>query len=160
MPSFRDVLSTLMDAYFIVDGQRRLKEQNRTFLELSGGRQKARQGAHCFELIKLGICNKECIALRAIKAGRTIEVSEIHGESLDGRKLVLVGRATPLKEEDGTLSGVLVNYRDVTEETSLRERFHQLAKEVKHEKDVLLKNLSEKTREVEELKRRLGIADD
>src|SRR3954469_17460422 len=117
MPSFRDVLSTLMDSYFIVDEQRRLKEHNRTFLELSGGRQKARAGMRCFDLIKLGICAKDCIALRAIKAGRTVEVSEIHGQSLDGRNLVLVGRATPLKEADGSLSGVLVSYRDITEET-------------------------------------------
>lgn len=160
MPSFRDVLSTLMDSYFIVDEQRRLKEHNRTFLELSGGRQKARQGAHCHDLIKLGICNKDCIALRAIKAGRTVEVSEIRGESLDGRPLVLVGRATPLRDEDGTLSGVLVSYRDVTEETSLHERLHRLEKETRQEKDVLLKNLSEKTREVEQLRRRLGVEDE
>jgi PAS domain S-box-containing protein len=160
MPSFRDVLSTLMDAWFIVDGERRVKEQNRTFLELSGGQAKPRPGTHCYELIKLGICAKDCIALRAVKAGRTVEVSEIHGQSLDGRSLVLVGRATPLRDDDGALAGVLVNYRDVTEETSLRERLHRIESEVKQEKDVLLRNLADKTREVEELRRRLRTRDD
>ena len=158
MPSFRDVLATLMDSYFIVDEERRLTDQNRSFLELSGGRHTAKRAGvavHCYDRLKLELCPEDCIALRAIKAGRTVEVSEIHGQSSDGRPLVLVGRATPLREDDGSLSGVLVAYRDVTEETGLREKLHRIEKESREEKDMLLKTLSERVQEIDHLRRQL-----
>jgi hypothetical protein len=112
--------------------------------------------AHCYERIKLEICQKDCIALRALKAGRAVQVKEIHGTSLDGRPLMLMGSATPVKNADGQVESVLVLYRDVTEESQLRERLHKLEEELRQEKDILLKNLGEKMKEVEDLRQRLA----
>ncbi|HEY8206390.1 MAG TPA: PAS domain-containing protein, partial [Myxococcaceae bacterium] len=104
----------------------------------------------------LEICQKDCIALRALKAGRAVQVKEIHGTSLDGRPLMLMGSATPVKNADGQVESVLVLYRDVTEESQLRERLHKLEEELRQEKDILLKNLGEKMKEVEDLRQRLA----
>jgi PAS domain S-box-containing protein len=159
MASFRDALTALMDAYFVVDAQRRISDHNRTFLDLSGSRQAANRGntpVHCYERLKLDICKKDCIALRALKAGRATQINEIRGKASDGRDLVVAGRAVPLIGENGTVESVLVTYRDVTEETALREQLHHLERETRHEREVLLKNLAEKTQEAQELQRQLG----
>src|SRR5687767_602468 len=118
MSALRTFLATLMDSYFVIDDQRRLQDHNRSFLELSGSRTMAvRDGVpvHCYDRVKLEICQKDCIALKAVKAGRTVHVQEIRGKALDGRDLVLMGSATPLQDERGTITSVLVVYRDVTE---------------------------------------------
>jgi PAS domain-containing protein len=158
MSNLREILAGLFDAFFVVDQDRKVKEQNRSFVELSGGGHVSSHSstAHCYERIKLEICQKDCIALRALKAGRAVQVKEIHGTSLDGRPLVLMGSATPVKSPDGQVESVLVLYRDVTEESALRERLHKLEEELKQEKDILLKNLGEKMKEVEDLRQRLA----
>ncbi len=159
MSSERDFLSVLMDAYFVVDEQRRLKEHNRLFQDLSGGRKPVAGGehvVHCYDMVKLEICQRDCIALRALKAGRAVQVNEIRGKSLDGRDLVLMGSAAPLRDSAGDVSAVLVTYRDVTEETSVREKLHRLERESQLEKDVLLKNLTQKTMELDRLQQAMG----
>jgi PAS domain S-box-containing protein len=158
MSNLREILAGLFDAFFVVDQDRKVKEQNRSFVELSGGGHMAGHSstAHCYERIKLEICQKDCIALRALKAGRAVQVKEIHGTSLDGRPLMLMGSATPVKNADGQVESVLVLYRDVTEESQLRERLHKLEEELRQEKDILLKNLGEKMKEVEDLRQRLA----
>lgn len=148
-----------MDAYFIVDSERRMKDQNKMFNDLSGTRQQAGDGhKHCYDMVKLELCQKDCIALRALKAGKTVQVNEIHGKGLDGHDLVLMGRATPLKDSKGDIHSVLVTYRDITEETRTMERLHKIEKESRQEKDILLRNLSEKTQEAEKLKKDLETA--
>src|SRR3954470_4501282 len=158
MSNLRELLAGLFDAFFVVDQDRKVKEQNRSFVELSGGGHMAGHSSstHCYERIKLDICQKDCIALRALKAGRAVQVKEIHGTSLDGRPLMLMGSATPVKDADGHVESVLVLYRDVTEESQLRERLHKLEEELRQEKDILLKNLGEKMKEVEDLRQRLA----
>jgi PAS domain S-box-containing protein len=158
MSNLREILAGAFDAFFVVDQDRKVKEQNRSFVELSGGGHMAGHSSnpHCYERIKLELCQKDCIALRALKAGRAVQVKEIHGTSLDGRPLVLMGSATPLTNADGHVESVLVFYRDVTEESALRERLHKLEEELKQEKDILLKNLGEKMKEVEDLRQRLA----
>jgi len=158
MSNLREILAGLFDAYFVVDQDRKVKEQNRSFVELSGGGHMAGHPSapHCYDRIKLELCQKDCIALRALKAGRAVQVKEIHGTSLDGRPLVLMGSATPVKNAEGQVESVLVLYRDVTEESALREKLHHLENELKQEKDILLKNLGEKMKEVEDLRQRLS----
>jgi PAS domain-containing protein len=160
MSNLRELLAGLFDAFFVVDQDRKVIEQNRSFVELSGGGHVAShaQASHCYERIKLEICQKDCIALRAVKAGRAVQVKEIHGSTLDGRQVVLMGSATPVKNAEGNVESVLVLYRDVTEESSLRERLHRLEGELRQEKDILLKNLGEKMKEVEDLRSRLAAA--
>src|SRR5687767_4818510 len=99
MSNLRELLAGLFDAFFVVDQDRKVIEQNRSFVELSGGGHVAShaQAPHCYERIKLEICQKDCIALRAVKAGRAVHVREIHGSTLDGRQVVLMGSATPVK---------------------------------------------------------------
>jgi len=158
MSNLREILAGVFDAFFVVDQDRKVKEQNQSFRELSGGGHVSSHSstAHCYERIKLEICQKDCIALRALKAGRAVQVKEIHGASLDGRPLVLMGSATPIKDADGQVESVLVLYRDVTEESALRERLHKLEEELRQEKDILLKNLGEKMKEVDDLRQRLA----
>jgi PAS domain-containing protein len=160
MSNLREILAGAFDAFFVVDHERKVKEQNRSFVELSGGGHMSGHpsAAHCYDRIKLELCQKDCIALRALKAGRAVQVKEIHGTSLDGRPLVLMGSATPIKNADGQVESVLVFYRDVTEESAVRERLHRLEEELKNEKDILLKNLGEKMKEVEDLRQRLAAA--
>lgn len=157
MSNLREILAGLFDAFFVVDQDRKVKEQNRSFIELSGVSHVA-SAPHCYDRIKLEICQKDCIALRALKAGRAVQVKEIHGTSMDGRPLVLMGSATPVKNADGQVESVLVLYRDVTEESALREKLHRLEDELKQEKEILLKNLTEKMKEVEDLRQRLTAA--
>ncbi|HVE81542.1 MAG TPA: PAS domain-containing protein [Myxococcales bacterium] len=161
MSNLREILAGVFDAFFVVDQDRKVKEQNRSFVELSGaggGSAMAGHLAHCYDRIKLEICNKDCIALRALKAGRAVQVKEIHGTSLDGRQLVLMGSATPVKDAAGNVESVLVFYRDVTEESSVREKLHHLENEAKQENDILLKKLGEKMKEVDDLRSRLTAA--
>lgn len=159
MSNLRELLAGLFDAFFVVDQERKVKEQNRSFVELSGGSGGGMSGnPHCYDRLKLELCNKDCIALRAVKLGRAVQVKEIHGTAMDGRNLVLMGSATPVKDAAGNVESVLVLYRDVSEETALRERLHKLEEELKQEKDILLKNLGEKMKEVEDLRQRLNAA--
>ena len=147
-----DLLSTLMDAYFVVDEQRQLRDQSRSFIELAG----VRKAAHCYEMVKLELCEKDCIALRALRQGRNVRINEIHGKAGDGRDVVFSGSATPVRDEAGNVNGVLVTYRDVTEETQVRDRLHQLEQRAKEDKDVLLRSLGEKTKELDEVREELA----
>lgn len=114
------------DSYFVVDKERRIRQHNGVFEQMLGLRpaqRRAIDGSHCFDLLKLEICQDRCIAVECLKRNAPVRMEEIRGKTQSGRDIVLELSAIPLRDETGQVVGVFVTHRDVTDERRLKTRF-------------------------------------
>jgi PAS domain S-box-containing protein len=146
-----------LDSFFVVDSGRRLTKFNSAFVQLLGLRSTQRRevmGTPCYELLQLDICRDKCIALQALEKDGHIRMEEIRGRAPDGRELVLALSAIPLRGDDGSVVGVFVTHRDVTDERRLKTRSLEQQEAHRNERETLLKIIRDHEEELETLRRR------
>lgn len=144
-----------LDSYFILDRERRIEGFNQAFVGLLGMRSSQRRklaGARCYEHLKLDICRNDCIAIKCLERNAPVKMSEIRGDTKVG-EVVLEVSAVPLRDDDGTVTGVLVTHRDVTDERRLKERYNEERTRSKTDRDSLLRIIQDRDSEIERLKR-------
>lgn len=145
------------DAYFVLDRERRIQDFNEGFVQLLGVRPSKRrtiQGSPCYDLLRLGICRKQCVALECLTKGMPVRKEEIKGTTVTNRDIVLELSSILLCNHAGEVSGVLVTHRDVTDERRLKTRYLEEQHRHKQERDTLLQKLKEQDLEIAALKTR------
>lgn len=150
----------ISDAYFVVDKDRRIVASNRAFSDLLGARSAERrriQNTQCHQQLNLEICKDRCIALACLKKGETVRMHEVHGETANGRSIVLELTAMPLRTEAGETSGVLVVQREVTDERRLKQRFLDEQAERASEREALLRIIQQRDAELQDLRAKLKL---
>jgi PAS domain S-box-containing protein len=145
----RELLEGSVDAAVILDGDRHLLYYNRAYQELTGlrGRQlekRIAQGAHCYEVFPLEICETSCLGCRARDARRPLRVDEIKAVRADGEELTFIVAAVPLA--DGK---IIETYRDVTADVRIQRRLQELLRRERHQKELLEEKVVERTAELE-----------
>lgn len=145
----RELLEGSVDAAVILDGERRILYYNRAYQELTGLRGRAlekriKQGAHCYEVFPLEICENACLGCRAREVSRPLRVDEIRAMRGDGEELTFIVAAVPLA--DGK---IIETYRDVTADVRIQRRLQELLKRERQQKEILEDKVVERTGELE-----------
>jgi len=143
------LLDGTVDAAVVLDKDRRIVYYNRAYQALTGlgGRQMERriqEGAHCYDLFPLEICQNACLGCRSREIGRSLRVDEIKATRSDGEDLTFIVSSVPI---DG--GGILEFYRDVTADVRIQRRLKELLRRERQEKDVLEEKVIERTHELE-----------
>ncbi|RMH44607.1 MAG: PAS domain-containing protein [Deltaproteobacteria bacterium] len=145
----RELLEGSVDAAVILDADRRILYFNRAYQGLTGlrGRQLERriaEGAHCYEVFPLEICENACLGCKARDVDRPLRVDEIKAVRADGEELTFIVTAVPL--DDGT---IIETYRDVTADVRIQRRLQELLRREREQKELLEEKVVERTAELE-----------
>jgi two-component system NtrC family sensor kinase len=122
----RQLLEGSVDAAVILDRDRRVLYYNRAYEEMAGVRgrelaERVKNGAHCYELFKLAVCETACVGCRARDAKRPLRIDEIDAVRGDGEELVCIVTAVPIGDDH-----IVESYRDVTAEVRIQRRLKVL----------------------------------
>jgi len=144
----RELLEGSIDAAVILDRDRRVLYYNRAYEATCRlhGRELARrvaQGARCYELFALEVCELACVGCRARDARRPLRVDEIRAVRGDGEELTFIVSAVPLGEDY-----IVESYRDVTAEMRIQRRLKVLLETERRAKGDLEEMVEERTREL------------
>ena len=131
----RQLLDGSVDAAVVVDAQLRVLYHNAPYQSYSGLRARAiermtGQGACCRDHFRLEICERDCVARRALATQHAVRLDEIHARRADGQELTLIVTATPL---EGGL--VIETYRDVTADARIQRKYKVLLENERRQKE-------------------------
>jgi two-component system NtrC family sensor kinase len=146
------LLDGSVDAAVVLDGERRVLHYNQAYEGLTGlrGRQlaeKVKAGAHCYELFKLEICEKECLGCKVRDVGRRLRVDEIGARRGDGEDMTFIVTGAPV-ELDGGEKVVVETYRDVTADVRIQRRLKVALEHERRAKEDLEEKVRERTQEL------------
>jgi two-component system, NtrC family, sensor kinase len=144
----RQLLDGSIDAAVVLDQDRRILFYNRAYEVLSGlrGRQlrkRVADGAHCWEVFPLEICENACIGCKARDAAKALRVDEIRAQRGDGEEMMFIVAAVPL--EGGY---IIETYRDVTADARIQRRLKVLLDRERRAKEVLEEEISARTKDL------------
>ena len=103
-------------------------------------------------MLCLEVCDSSCLAARCFATGRPVRMDEISGHSLHTREQVenrFIVSATPLKDRQGELIGVLEIYRDVTAEARIQSRYKVLLDNERRRAEILEEQVRARTADLE-----------
>ncbi len=103
-------------------------DANAAYAELCGMRLRhlTRDGRHPLDLLR---CEREDLrawAREAMQRRQTLRLAELQAFTVEGRALTLHAAFTPVDDANGDAIGLLVTYRNVTEESRLHEHFRAM----------------------------------
>src|SRR6185436_9249204 len=151
----RELLEGSVDAAVILDRDRRVLYYNRAYEAVGSLRGRAlaervKQGARCWEIFPLDVCQTACVGCKARDAGKPLRVDEIRAVRGDGEDLTVIVTALPLAD------GLIVEtYRDVTAEVRVQRRLKVLLEQERRAKVDLEEVVAERTRELHQAQAQL-----
>lgn len=149
------LLEASIDAAVILDRDRRIVYYNRSYEALTGmrGRQlkkRVEDGARCFEIFPLEICENACLGCRAMDSTRALRVDEIKAERGDGEELTFIVSAVSIPDDL-----VIETYRDVTADARIQRRLKVLLERERRAKELLEEQVSARTKDLRQAQAQL-----
>ena len=149
---FKRVAPAIVDSYFVVDQERRIVDFNRAFYAMLP-RQVARglKGKTCHEVIKLNICDKECIAKQCWESDRHVRLDEISGSvptDPDSQEYRFILSAVPITDKTGAPIGALEIQRNVTDEAVVQVKYQEMLETEARERERLAGQIRARTKEL------------
>lgn len=150
---FKTTSDAIIDSWFICDKDRNIVEYNRAFFSLFP-RPEARQlkSKKCFEVMRLGICQRSCIAEQCWREQRHVRLDEIDGRPLGQpdenppRRYVL--SSIPILDDAGQPVGALEIQRDVTDEALVQDKYRKMLDNEAREREKLAAQIRARTKEL------------
>ncbi len=150
------IMNAAADGMRIISKDFKVKEMNKTMEKLSGLETDKAIGMKCSEMFgsskKCG--TKECHMLKAMETGEKFQEEDIR-KTKDGQKIPCLVMITPIKDSDGKISGIIEDFRDISEikekEKNLKEKLGELErwKKVTVGREHKMKELKEKIKSLE-----------
>jgi len=152
LDEFKKLAPAIVDSYFVVNTERQIVDFNRAFYAMLP-RQVARglKRKKCYEVIKLNICDKECIAQQCWNSGRHIRLDEISGEILndpEAEQMRFILSAVPITDEGGNHVGALEIQRNVTDEAVVQVKYQEMLETEARERERLATQIRTRTKEL------------
>jgi PAS domain-containing protein len=150
LAEFKRVSNAIVDSYFVVDVERRIVDFNRAFFALLP-RAVARglKGKHCYEVLQLNICERECIAEQCWADNRHVRLDEISGNIAgETAKLRFILSAVPITDEAGNHVGALEIQRNVTDEAEVQGKYQEMLETEARERERLANQVRMRTKEL------------
>ncbi len=158
--SFYQFADVLIDSYFIIDLEHNIVDFNKTFHSILP-RQAARnlKGKKCYDVLKLDICQANCIARECWKQDRSVRLDEINGRvATEEQQFRFILCAIPIRNNNGELIGAMEMQRNVTDEAMVQVKYQQLMDFQSAKQKKLEDDLQERTQQLLEASRKLQAA--
>lgn len=112
---FEQLAEASNDAIRIINNDFTIRYINRGFADIAGVNQNDVVGKKCWEVFPSSLCHtQECRACRVLNGEEELKV-EIERQKPDGTIIPCIVSTTPLKNKQGNRSGVIEQFRDITE---------------------------------------------
>lgn len=109
------IFQTSADGMRIVDKDFNVLRMNETFANMSGMEQGIGVGRKCHEVFSGSLCHTPgCPLIRILNGENRVEC-EVEKENAKGEKIPCILMATPFKDPDGNLLGIVEDFKDITE---------------------------------------------
>lgn len=138
----------LLDAYVVVDRDRRVVSFNRHYFALFPRAVARRlEGSRCCDHLKVGVCEggAKCLARRCIDEGGPLRFDEIpahlEGDEGDDRRFIV--SAVPLDDE-----AAVIFLRDVSDAADVQRKYKTVQDQEAREKERLREEIVRKTKEL------------
>jgi len=126
------ILDVAADGMRVVDKNFNIVQVNKTFISMTGMKEKNILGKKCHDVFWGPICSTEDCPMRQILAGKTRVEYESVKESPAGEIINCWVIAVPLYDANGEFIGILESYRDITErienEHAMKKAFDETRK--------------------------------
>ncbi|RLF38922.1 MAG: hypothetical protein DRN12_07725, partial [Thermoplasmata archaeon] len=127
-----ELLNAAADGIRIVNKDFTVRALNSTMAELAGVDEKKSIGMKCHEMFGSDVCGtNECSMARVLREGKPIHTQSVR-RRVNGEKVPCLHVATPLKDVDGNIIGIIEDFRDITEQKQLEEEIRRQRDEVEH----------------------------
>jgi PAS domain S-box-containing protein len=117
---YETILDSIADGVFTVDKEWRVTSFNRAAEKITGIRRTDALGRNCWEVFRADVCENACVLKKTMKTGRSIVNRTVHVVNKAGRKIPISVSTALLKSAQGTVSGGVETFRDLTEVEELR----------------------------------------
>jgi PAS domain S-box-containing protein len=114
------ILDSIADGVFTVDKEWRVTSFNRAAEKITGIRRADALGRNCWEVFRADVCENACVLKNTMKSGKSIVNRTVHIVSGGGRKVPISVSTALLKDRDGTITGGVETFRDLSEVEELR----------------------------------------
>ncbi|UCD14886.1 MAG: PAS domain S-box protein [Candidatus Omnitrophota bacterium] len=109
------IFDTAADGMRVVDKNFNVIKINETLSVMSGINKAEAMGKKCFETFRGEACETDiCPLVRILRGEERVEY-EGEKERVDGKKIHCIVTATPFRDLDGNLIGIVEDYRDITD---------------------------------------------
>ncbi len=145
-PLIRSFVDAGMDAAVVVDREMRVIYANAAYVHLTGRRprefERSKVAGMCHEHFGLLSCEEGCVGLRTMESGRAMRVDEVQA-TRKALRLHIV--AIPLLDGDGVVWGAIEQYRDVTAESNMQEKYLRMLDQERAQRELLAEELAQTT---------------
>lgn len=125
-------------------------EANAAFADLCGVRLKhiGRAGRAPLELLRCDTDDPRARATEALSRRAPIRLGELRVQTLEGLVLTVHQTFIPVEDQDGVPVGLLITYRNVTDESRLQEHYRELLLKEKQRAEALETAVAARTRDL------------
>ncbi|MBF0202856.1 MAG: sigma 54-interacting transcriptional regulator [Desulfamplus sp.] len=119
------ILDSIADGVFTIDLNFNITYFNRAAEKITGIEREQAVGQKCFDVFRANICQLKCALGKTMKTGR--EHINLHIDILnsDGRLIPVSVSTSVLKGDDGTITGGVEIFRDLSAIETLRKEIHR-----------------------------------
>ena len=121
------IFNTAADGMRLIDLNSVMTRVNRTFLAMCGLSAEEVVGRKCHEIFPGEDCESAHCPMRMILAGEEHVEREVLKRRVDGAPLYCLLTATPYRDTDGALLGIIEDFRDITARKEAEEEIRRLA---------------------------------
>lgn len=126
-----DIIERIFDSInygvCMIDKNFNVVTYNKAFYQLYGVNREEVYGKKCYELLSESYCNTECCGLFRIMNGEERIEYEVEKKCKDGKKNSYIYIATPYKNSDGEVEGMVISIVDITQRKEAEDCMWRMA---------------------------------
>ena len=156
-----ELLNAAADGIRIINRDFTVRALNSTMARLAGVEKDKAVGMKCSEMFGSDVCGtKDCSMARVLKEGKPIYTETVR-RRVDGKLVPCLHVATPLRDADGDIIGIIEDFRDITEQKEMEEKLREKIDELERYKkltvgrELRMIELKQRIKELEEEIRKL-----
>jgi PAS domain S-box-containing protein len=117
---YETILDSIADGVFTIDKEWRVTSFNRAAEKITGIRRADALGRNCWEVFRADVCEHACVLRKTMKTGKSTVNRTVHIVHENGKKIPISVSTALLKDRQGTITGGVETFRDLSEVEELR----------------------------------------
>ncbi len=112
----------------VIDNDYQFVRVNEPFVNFFGKSKVVVGDSKCYDICQWPVCRTEACVLKKVLNGETAVEYEVFREAADGKKKSCIVAASPYRDMDGRIIGVVESFTDITQRVQLEEQLRQAQK--------------------------------